>query len=50
MDIYSENHLFRNDTGKFTDVSSLAGIRHSEIEFSAVFGDYDNDGYIDLYI
>ena len=50
MDIYSENQLFRNDMGKFTDVSSLAGIQHAEIESSAVFGDYDNDGYIDLYI
>ena len=45
-----EHFLFRNDMGKFVDVSNEAGIRHSGIESSAIFADYDNDGYIDLYI
>jgi len=42
--------LFNNDMGRFTNVSDEAGIRHSGKEFSAAFADYDNDGFLDLYI
>jgi hypothetical protein len=42
--------LFNNDMGRFKDVSDEAGIRHSGNESSAAFADYDNDGFLDLYI
>jgi len=45
-----KHYLFKNDMGKFSDVSNEAGIHHSGNESSAIFADYDNDGYIDLYV
>ena len=36
--------------GKFTDVSKEAGINHSGKESSAAFADYDNDGFLDLFV
>ncbi len=60
MDIYIGNYdpdkeeyvhyLFRNDLGRYKDVSKEAGIRHHGKESSAVFADYDNDGFLDLYV
>ena len=45
-----KHYLFNNDMGRFTDVSEETGISHSGKEFSASFADYDNDGFLDLYI
>ena len=45
-----EHYLFNNDMGRFTDVSAEAGLNHSGNETSATFADYDNDGYMDLFI
>ena len=44
--------LFRNDSGKFTDVSTEAGIYGSEIGFGlgVSVADLDKDGWLDLYI
>ncbi|HZG23998.1 MAG TPA: VCBS repeat-containing protein, partial [Chitinophagaceae bacterium] len=44
--------LYRNDNGKFTDVSAKAGIYGSEIGFGLgiTVGDVNNDGWDDLYI
>ncbi len=42
--------LLNNDWGKFHDVSGQAGITHQGEESAAIFADYDNDGYLDLYI
>ncbi|HXI03832.1 MAG TPA: FG-GAP-like repeat-containing protein, partial [Candidatus Saccharimonadales bacterium] len=42
--------LYRNDGGKFTDVSREAGLFHAQSGFSATFADYDNDGFPDLYV
>lgn len=60
MDIYVSSYdaassnfsrwLFNNNSGIFTDVADEAGIRHTGRENSAIFADYDNDGYLDLYI
>jgi hypothetical protein len=36
--------------GRFSDVSEQAGIKHRTTEKSASFGDFDNDGFLDLYI
>jgi Tfp pilus assembly protein PilF len=44
------HYLFKNDMARFKDISEEIGIRHSGKESSAIFADYDNDGYLDLYI
>ena len=44
------HYLFNNEMGRFTDVSDKAGLKHSGKESSAAFADYDNDGFLDLYI
>ncbi len=49
------NRLFRNNlvpSGKlsFTDVTEEAGVGHSGQGMGVAAGDYDNDGYIDLYV
>ena len=43
--------LFRNDAGKFTDVTAGAGlsISGSDACFAAIAGDYDNDSRPDLF-
>src|SRR4030042_1172861 len=49
---YGQNVLLRNDgKGKFTDISKRAGVDGGQ-EFSvgAVWLDYDNDGFLDLYV
>ncbi len=45
-----KHYLFNNEMGKFAEVSQEAGLRHSGKESSALFADYDNDGFLDLYI
>ncbi len=48
-----ENKLFRNDGGgKFTDVTATAGVAGDANDWStaATFFDYDNDGWLDLYV
>ena len=45
-----KHYLFNNDIGKFKEVSEAVGIRHKGRESSAAFADYDNDGFLDLYI
>ncbi|HVZ26881.1 MAG TPA: VCBS repeat-containing protein [Sediminibacterium sp.] len=46
------DRLYRNDGGKFTDVSASAGIYGSEIAFGlgVVAADLNNDGWEDLYV
>jgi enediyne biosynthesis protein E4 len=46
------DRLYRNDSGKFTDVSEQAGILGSEIAFGLGVGvsDVNNDGWPDLYV
>src|SRR5204862_1604242 len=40
-----------NGDGSFTDVTAKAGAgNNGQWGTSAAFGDYDNDGYLDLYI
>ena len=49
----SPNALYRNNgDGTFTEVSKDAGITHRAANSypGVAFGDYDNDGYLDIYI
>jgi tetratricopeptide (TPR) repeat protein len=60
MDLYTSGYdqssssfvrrLYNNNTGIFTDVAADAGLNHNGRETSAIFADYDNDGFLDLYI
>jgi enediyne biosynthesis protein E4 len=44
-------HLYHNNhDGTFTDVTSRAGLAHSGWGQGACVGDYDNDGYLDLFV
>ena len=46
----SQQYLFANANGSFTNVATQAGLSHAGRELSALFADYDNDGYLDLFI
>lgn len=45
-----KHYLFKNDMARFKDVSKEVGIDHTGKETSVVFIDYDNDGFLDLYV
>jgi hypothetical protein len=46
------NHLYRNDGGHFTDVTTRAGIRSNVLTFSLGLStaDIDQDGWPDIYV
>ncbi|MCA1816487.1 MAG: VCBS repeat-containing protein, partial [Acidobacteria bacterium] len=45
------NSLLRNDGDfHFTDVTAQAGVREGGLTLGVSFGDYDNDGYQDIYV
>jgi hypothetical protein len=46
-----QNALYRNNgDGTFTDVTDKAGVRGTGYGLGCVWGDYDNDGYPDLFV
>ena len=50
---YGPNILYRNNgDGTFTDVTAQAGVAapHQIWSGGAAFGDFDNDGFVDLYV
>lgn len=48
---YSRNMLQKNNgDGTFSEVGQLAGISNTDWSWTALFGDYDNDGYKDLFV
>jgi len=47
---FGANRLYRNDCGKFTDVTAQAGVGDPRWSMSAVFFDADGDGLLDLYV
>jgi hypothetical protein len=45
------NTLYQNNgDGTFTDVSEQAGVAHHGRSIGSAFGDYDNDGWPDLFV
>jgi len=51
-DTINGDHLYRNDNGKFVDVSQQAGIYQSSIGFGlgVTVADINNDGWEDMYV
>ncbi len=48
---FGRNQFYRNNgDGTFTDVTNKAGVGDSHWSVSASFGDYNLDGYLDLYV
>ncbi len=48
---YSRNMLQKNNgDGTFSEVAQLAGVSNTDWSWTALFGDYDNDGNKDLFI
>ena len=45
-----KHYLFNNEMSRFKDISAEAGIKHSGNESSASFSDFDNDGFLDIYV
>ncbi len=56
LDIYvakssASNRLYHNNgDGTFTDVAATAGVNDGAYSRSVTFADYDNDGYLDIYV
>jgi len=47
----STNRLYHNNgDGTFTDVTEKAGVGDAGMGLNCVIGDYDNDGYLDIYV
>ena len=45
------NHLYRNNgDGTFTDVTEQAGVAANIFGMAAIAADYDNDGFVDLFV
>ncbi|MFT6871964.1 MAG: hypothetical protein ACJAVN_000969 [Roseivirga sp.] len=49
-DAYSRDRLYENKGGRFVDVSNNAGIFNSAWGLSAVMGDFNEDGWEDIYV
>ncbi|MEO6189658.1 MAG: FG-GAP-like repeat-containing protein [Saprospiraceae bacterium] len=48
---YMHNMLqFNFGNGFFTDISQMAGVDKTDWSWAALFGDFDNDGFKDIYV
>ena len=52
VDFLSEtsDHLYRNDGDRFTDITLNCGLKNREFSLSASIGDFNNDGWWDIYV
>ncbi len=46
----NRDRLYRNDGGHFTDVSDAAGIKLAGYSHSALITDFNQDGWLDIYV
>jgi hypothetical protein len=49
-ELRSNPYLYRNDGGRFTEVSDQLGLGAPLLVMGANFGDLDSDGWLDLYL
>jgi len=47
---YSSDQMYRNDNGKFTNISKESGIQNRAWGLSASIGDFNQDGWLDVYV
>lgn len=47
---YNSSHLYRNDNGKFVDITKAAGILRPIFGLGLLVSDINNDGWLDIYI
>ena len=47
---HNSSHLYRNDNGKFTDITAQAGLQRPIFGLGLSVGDINNDGWLDIYI
>ena len=47
---YNSSHLYRNDNGKFTDITKIAGIERPIFGLGLTVSDINDDGWLDFYI
>jgi hypothetical protein len=50
IEVYSSDQLFRNDKGKYTNITSSSGIANKAWGLSASLGDFNNDGWTDIFV
>ena len=48
--VYVSDRLYRNDKGKFTDVTKQAGLINHAFALSAAIYDFNNDSWPDIYV
>lgn len=46
----SVTFLMQSDFGRFTDITEASGIEHRDKDTHSRFVDYDNDGFLDLFV
>ena len=49
-DHIESDHLYRNDSGRFVDVTKEAGISNFGLTLGIIATDLNNDGYTDVYV
>ncbi|MBV1888353.1 MAG: CRTAC1 family protein, partial [Urechidicola sp.] len=47
---YGSDQLFRNDNGKFTNITKESGIANKAWGLSASIGDFNSDGWMDVFV
>jgi hypothetical protein len=47
---YSSDQFYRNDNGKFTNITNQAGIANKAWGLSASIGDFNNDNWPDIFV
>ncbi len=47
---HNSSHIYRNDNGKFKDITKEAGIERPIFGLGLSVSDIDNDGWLDIYI
>ncbi|MGY8689002.1 MAG: FG-GAP repeat domain-containing protein, partial [Verrucomicrobiales bacterium] len=47
---YGRNNLYQNTNGKFSDVAATLGVEDMSAGMSVSWGDYNRDGWMDLYV
>ena len=48
--VLEQNVLYNNDNGMFTDVTEETGVGDEGYGMGVAVGDYDNDGFTDMYV